>query len=211
MTGTTEFLHLPIPRLIKLRHGFRSDHVAACMPNPRTTSQEKLPVSKPLNIVGSVFVVVARMAVCFWVGGAILFVFTSVAEQTHPQFDSVVRDQLATIRFPLYYLFGWRCLGVTLIASALGAAMNACGIRKRLAVVFCLTLLSTVVAIVDYKWVYQPLQALIIPPGQARTQEFIALHDRSRTINEVHLTIALIAAVVVCLPGKPGRPDETKA
>jgi hypothetical protein len=63
-------------------------------------------------------------------------------------------------------------------------------------------LLSTAIAIADYKWVYQPLQVLITPPGQARTQQFVTLHDQSRVINEVHLTIALIAAIVICLPEK---------
>ena len=143
-----------------------------------------------------------RLAISFWVGGAILFVITSVAEQRHPQFDSLIRDQLATIRFPLYYIFGWVCLGTTLIASVIAAMLNKDCLRKRLIACFCLTLLSTAIAIADYKWVYQPLQVLITPPGQARTQQFVTLHDQSRVINEVHLTIALIAAIVICLPEK---------
>ena len=65
---------------------------------------------------------------------------------------------------------------------------------------FLLTLVSTGIAVADYKSVYLPLQELITPPGQARTQAFISLHNRSRVINEVHLTIALLAAVLLCLP-----------
>jgi hypothetical protein len=143
-----------------------------------------------------------RLAISFWVGGAILFVITSVAEQRHPQFDSLIRDQLATIRFPLYYIFGWGCLGTTLIASVIAAMLNKDCLRKRLLACCCLALISTAIAVVDYKWVYQPLQVLITPPGQARTQQFVTLHDQSRVINEVHLTIALIAAIVICLPEK---------
>jgi fucose 4-O-acetylase-like acetyltransferase len=143
-----------------------------------------------------------RLAISFWVGGAILFVITSVAEQRHPQFDSLIRDQLATIRFPLYYIFGWVCLGTTLIASVIAAMLNKDCLRKRLLACCCLALISTAIAVVDYKWVYQPLQVLITPPGQARTQQFVTLHDQSRVINEVHLTIALIAAIVICLPEK---------
>ena len=144
----------------------------------------------------------SRLAISFWVGGAILFVITSVAEQRHPQFDSLIRDQLATIRFPLYYIFGWVCLGTTLIASVIAAMLNKDCLRKRLLACCCLALISTAIAVVDYKWVYQPLQVLITPPGQARTQQFVTLHDQSRVINEVHLTIALIAAIVICLPEK---------
>ena len=143
-----------------------------------------------------------RLAISFWVGGAILFVITSVAEQRHPQFDSLIRDQLAIIRFPLYYIFGWVCLGTTLIASVIAAMLNKGCLRKRLLACCCLALISTAIAVVDYKWVYQPLQVLITPPGQARTQQFITLHEQSRLINEVHLTIALIAAIVICLPEK---------
>lgn len=152
------------------------------------------------RIFGTLTLLATRLALCFWVGGAILFVITSVAEQRFSQFDSIIRDQLATIRFPLYYLFGWGCLATSLFCSGLGALVNRGCNRKRLLVGFGLTLLSLAVAIADYKWVYQPLQKLITPPGLARTQEFITLHNQSRMINEVHLTIALIAAVIVCLP-----------
>ena len=154
-------------------------------------------------------VMATRLAISFWVGGAILFVITSVAEQRYSQFDSVIRDQLATIRFPLYYIFGWGCLGTTLIASLIAGMLNKGCLRKRLLACFCLTLISTVIAVVDYKWVYQPLQALITPPGQARTQQFMTLHEQSRLINEVHLTIALIAAIIICLPEKPHVPCKS--
>ena len=155
------------------------------------------------KIMSHLCVMMTRLAITFWVGGAILFVITSVAEQRHPLFDSLIRDQLATIRFPLYYIFGWGCLATTLLASLIAAMLNKGCLRKRLLACFFLTLLSTVIAVVDYKWVYLPLQTLITPPGQARTQQFITLHDQSRIINEVHLTIALIAAIIVCLPEKP--------
>ena len=151
----------------------------------------------------------ARLALCFWVGGAVLFVITSVAEQRHSQFDSVVRDQLATIRFPLYYLFGWICLGTAISASALGAVLSdARGLRKRLLAVCVLTVLSTAIAVVDYGWVYRPLQELITPPGRARTEQFITLHQRSRLINEVHLSLALMAAIIVSLPRKQTLPRQ---
>lgn len=152
------------------------------------------------KILASLCVMATRLAICFWVGGAILFVITSVAEQRHPQFDSLIKDQLATIRFPLYYVFGWGCLGTVLICSAIGSMLTCGCLRKRLITAFVLTLISTAVAVADFKMVYQPLQELITPPGQARTQAFLSLHNQSRIINEVHLTIALIAAVIICLP-----------
>ena len=154
------------------------------------------------RFISSFCILAARLSIGFWVGGAILFVITSVAEQRHPQFDSVIRDQLATIRFPLYYVYAWCCLGTTLGATAIGAMLSGGRLRKRMLIVFGLTLLSAIIAIADYTLVYGPLQELITPPGQARNQQFIMLHDRSRIINEVHLSIALIAAIITCLPDR---------
>lgn len=171
-------------------------------------AEKDLPVSKVSKFVSHLCVMATRLSISFWVGGAILFVITSVAEQRHSQFDSGIRDQLATIRFPLYYIFGWCCLGVTLVSSMIALVLNKGCLRKRLLACFCLTLLSTGIAIIDYKWVYLPLQVLITPPGQARTQQFMALHDQSRIINEVHLTIALVAAIIICIPEK--TPVECK-
>lgn len=147
-------------------------------------------------------VTLTRLSLCFWVGGAILYVITSVAEQRSPEFDSVIRDHLATIRFPLYYVFGWGCLGIAFVTSLVAVVTNAANLRRRMLAVLGLTFISTGIAIFDYQFVYNPLQELITPPGKARTQEFTALHDRSRIINEVHLSVALVAAVIACLPEK---------
>ena len=138
-------------------------------------------------------ILLTRMALSIWVGGAILFVITSVAEQVHPSFDSVIRDQLATIRFPHYYRFGGICLGVSLAGSLFAAVRCSGPVRKRMWIVFGLTLISTAIVVFDYMMVYEPLQTLITPPGKARTEEFLALHDRSRIVNEIHLTLALVA------------------
>ncbi len=155
-----------------------------------------------LPFLPAICTMLVRLALGFWVGGAVLFVITSVAEQTSPLFDSVARDRLATIRFPFYYLFCWICLGTALLSSILGYVCSLGCLRRRLSATAVLVVISLGIAVADYFWVYRPLQALIIPPGEARTQQFLTLHDRSRHINELHLTIALVAAVVICLPEK---------
>ena len=155
-----------------------------------------------LRFLSAICTMLVRLALGFWVGGAVLFVITSVAEQTSPLFDSVARDRLATIRFPLYYLFCWICLGTALASSIVGSVCSSGCLRNRLRAAAVLAVISLGIAVADYLWVYRPLQALIIPPGEARTQEFVTLHNRSRHINELHLTIALVAAIVICLPEK---------
>ncbi len=156
-----------------------------------------------LSFASSLAVLLTRLALSFWVGGAVLFVITSVAEQMNPAFDSVVKNQLATIRFPHYYRFGGVCLGVALAASLFATLFGYGTIRRRMIIVFLLSLVSTGIVIFDYTQIYVPLEALLIPPDKAKAPEFTTLHDRSRVVNEVHLSIALIAVLIASWPVKP--------
>jgi hypothetical protein len=151
-------------------------------------------------------VLLVRLTLAFWVGGAALFVITSVAEQRNPRFDSLIRDELATIRFPLYYQFGWACLAVAGVAALV--AMRHPSFKRRMLLVLSGIILSTGIALGDYFLVYRPLQKLIEPPGKVRTGEFVTLHNRSRVINEVHLSIALLAVVFASWPAKPSAPES---
>lgn len=143
---------------------------------------------------------VARLLLCFWIGGAVLFVITSVAEQRHPAFNSLIRDQLATIRFPLYYQFCWSTLGGSLTATLAALLTDTNCRRKQLTISAALTAISLLIAVADYTLIYQPLQRLITPPGQTRTNQFTVLHNRSRYSNETHLAIALLSAIALCAP-----------
>lgn len=143
---------------------------------------------------------ILRLALSAWVGGAALFVITSVAEQTSPLFGSVARDQLATIRFPLYYQFGFAALAISIFSGLLLLIVGRTFRRSQLLIVLTLTILSFAGAVADYVWVYRPLQQLIEPPGQVRDQQFVTLHYRSRHANEIHVTLALLAAVAACIP-----------
>ncbi len=143
-----------------------------------------------------------RLSLVAWVGGAALFVITSVAEQTASSFDSRIRDQLATIRFPLYYAFGAALLGVACLTGVGAVVLSHGCLRKRMLAALLFTVLAAAGAALDYSLVYRPLQQMIDPPGQARSQQFVILHERSRQANEVHLGLALIAATCAVLPGK---------
>lgn len=149
---------------------------------------------------------IVRLLLSAWVGGAALFVMTSVAEQRSTDFTSVMRDQLATIRFPLYYLFAL----LTLVPGTLFLVLMLLVPRvRRVRVVVLAAVLAVAscgTAAWDYFQVYRPLQQLIEPPGKARTQEFILLHERSRLINEVHVSLALLAALLTCCGRLPDSP-----
>jgi hypothetical protein len=139
------------------------------------------------------------------VGGAVLFVITSVAEQIHPGFDSTIRDQLAAIRFPLYYLCCWCCLGLHVATSLLNAWICQRHGRSRYTVAATLATIALLIAAADHHFVYQPLLKLITPPGKPRTEEFMRLHSTSRVVNQVHVGLAALAGLLVCLPLPPNH------
>lgn len=149
---------------------------------------------------------ICRFTLCAWVGGAILFVITSVHEQTFEGFGSEIKDQLALIRFPDYYVFGCIALVAGLVTGIIGLE------GKRRIAFALLTVAALALMAVDYSTIYQPLAEAIDPPGQVRTQQFIALHTQSKQINQVGVSIALLAALIACWPCQP-RPAslETQA
>ena len=154
------------------------------------------------RILHSLFLMIARLFLVAWIGGAALFVITSIAEQRSPEIDSATKDRLATVRFPLYYKFGALCLGTSIVATGIAAVTGKRENRKRLIAGLTLCLVSAGIAAYDYAEVYSPLQKAITPPGQVRGPEFITLHKQSELVNEIHVTLALLAAIVICLPNR---------
>jgi hypothetical protein len=169
--------------------------------------------SKPLTESSSsrfqqVCLAVARFSAGAWVGGAVLFVITSVAEQVHPRFDSAVRDQLAAIRFPLYYLYCWCCLGLHVATSLINAWLCRKHGHIRPAAAAGIATAALLMAIADHQFVYQPLLDQITPPGKPRTQEFIRLHNASRMVNQIHVGLAALAGMLICLPLPTATPTR---
>ena len=140
-----------------------------------------------------------RFLLAAWVGAAVLFVITSVAEQTSVKFDSVTRDQLATVRFPYYYHFGFASLIAAFFASVVAIATATSDVRRKWFVVGGLVAVAGVLMIADFQWIYRPLIDLITPAGQARTPEFESLHTWSRYANQTHVGIIMFAGIVSCL------------
>lgn len=147
------------------------------------------------SVIGLAALTVMRMATAAWVGAAVLFVLTSVAEQVFPEFNSTVRDQLATIRFPFYYAVGTLACTVALASGVLCRSLS-----PRLTAALVVVALASVVFALDYWFIYRPLQALIIPPGQPRADEFERLHRWSANVNSLHVLLMLIAAVQTAIP-----------
>lgn len=152
------------------------------------------------RLIRVIALTIARLFLLAWIGGAALFVITSIAEQRTPEFDSLTKDRLATIRFPLYYLYGAVCLSVATVATVTAVASTPKGHRKKLVAGLLLCLLAGGLTGYDYVAVYSPLQRAITPPGQVRGPDFVLLHKQSEFINEVHISISLLAAILISLP-----------
>ena len=122
--------------------------------------------TQPSSVVADFSLAALRFVVAAWVGAAILFVITSVAEQTSPNFVARTRDQLATIRFPLYYMFGFAVHGLSLLSATALRLFAPKASKGRATVLLTLVSFSSVLISYDYLNVYQPLQSSIAPPGQ---------------------------------------------
>jgi len=157
------------------------------------------------RVLNALFLTVSRLFLIAWIGGAALFVISSIAEQRTPEFDSMTKDRLATIRFPLYYAFGAVCLGIATVSIGLAIVTTQKGRRKKLVAGFLFCLLSAVAASYDYVAVYSPLQKAITPPGQVRGPDFVVLHQESALVNEIHISIAFLAAILISLPDSKSR------
>ncbi|WP_298867698.1 hypothetical protein [uncultured Gimesia sp.] len=145
--------------------------------------------------------VLIRFCLSAWVGAAVIFVITGVQDVTFKHFDSLVRDQLISLHFPVYYTIAW----VLLVGSILGCL----GIRKikeisrfRSNLIFCLVLIILGLSLIDYFWIYTPLESMITPPGSPRPAEFRSYHQASKYINSLNILLTVVAAILVNLPTK---------
>jgi uncharacterized membrane protein len=144
----------------------------------------------------------ARFLLSAWVGAAALFVINGIRLVRASVFDSAARDQIALIRFPAYYGFGFACVATALICQA-GALRRAGLPRGRALAAAACVAAALVVMLADYVWVYRPLEAMVSPPGKARPADFGAYHRASEMINTVHVGLCFVAAMLLCWPRKP--------
>ncbi|MBW3540198.1 MAG: hypothetical protein KY476_08005 [Planctomycetes bacterium] len=161
-------------------------------------------------------VMVARVALAAWVGAAGLFVATSIREVRPRQagfefeFDSRTRDRLVVLRFPMYYACGFALVGVGAAAGVAARRHPALG-RRRGSVACGLALAALATMLVDYFFVYRPLEAMILPAGGAKPASFVALHEASKWINAFDVSLCLAAALLFAWPGRTRHERESAA
>lgn len=144
---------------------------------------------------------VARLALPAWVGAATLFVINGVQQITFPGFDSIVRNQLALLRFPAYYALGFTLVACGFVGTLLARDPSQLSPRRR-RLAAALLAAALIVMLLDYRFVYSPLAAMLSPPDAPRPQNFTTYHRASEAVNTLHVGLVLCAAVVLCLPAR---------
>ncbi len=101
-----------------------------------------------------------RFCSCAWVGAAVLFVMTGVAEVRSPEFESATKNSLAALRFPYYYLVGFTLVGFALFGSWMLSIRRTSLLKGVKSLVACMTIASILMNI-DYVWVFRPLLVMM--------------------------------------------------
>lgn len=139
----------------------------------------------------------SRFAISAWVGAACIFIATTLRDVHSTTMDSVAKAELAVQRFPVYYNFAFALLGAAFV-------LGICGLIKataqRKAVTIQLLLLPLVLTVIDYLWVYRPLESMTVSVHEARPAQFVTFHTASKWINIVQVSASVAAAIAVCWP-----------
>ena len=147
---------------------------------------------------------IARFALSAWIGAAALFVVTSVREATFPAFDSLIKNQLAALRFPSYYLFGFVLVGLSFVCGTIG--LRRATSRWRWSLFVGTSGVALLLMVFDYIAIFQPLYASVTRPDGVRDHRFMELHRASTRINFADVSLCSVAAILACWPNR--KHDE---
>ncbi|QDV17031.1 hypothetical protein Pan153_16650 [Gimesia panareensis] len=147
----------------------------------------------------SLCLILTRFCLSAWVGAAVIFVINGVQDVTFQPFDSLVRDQLITLHFPIYYTVGWVLLAGAFLGS-LGIRSKQLLPRWKSNLVLGLVILTLAISLIDYFWIYQPLESMITPPGSPRPAQFRGYHQASKYVNSLNILLTFVAAILINLP-----------
>lgn len=135
---------------------------------------------------------IARLASAMWLGAALLFVITSVAEQLNPALPLPTKNLLALIRFPWFYT-----CGAILLSTALLASLAIKHPPRGVAVASVLLMAALVIMFLDYAFIFRPLREHIRAHFTERTGRFQQLHHWSEGVNTFEYLLVLIAALLL--------------
>ncbi|HSG70419.1 MAG TPA: hypothetical protein VLA12_08385 [Planctomycetaceae bacterium] len=147
----------------------------------------------------TISLMLARFCLCAWFGAATLFVVTAIAEVSHPTFDSATRDELAKLRFPQYYTFGFTLVCLGLVFGWVARKHPVLG-ERRMKVFFALTIVALLMMVADYFWIYSALVSMLAL--SARPANFHSYHKASMYINSASLALVLVSSLLISWSGR---------
>jgi hypothetical protein len=151
---------------------------------------------------------VLRFSLCAWVGAATLFVVTGVREVTMTDFDAATKNVLAATRFPAYYAFGFTLVAVA-GTSALCLILINQEVCRRKIVLLTLAVFALVVMLLDHRFIYQPLEIMMLEPEGRLDPDFFTYHKWSKYINCVSVGACLVASFVAACPIKVSTTSQS--
>lgn len=126
-----------------------------------------------------------------------MFVAITLNDILQGGLETILLDQLLLLRFPVYYVATFACLGGVWLCL-LGAVYSApARSGERRGGLWSLGLASAAcfVLVVDYGAVYLPLRDLLLPLGSPRTPAFRVYHRWSEGLNLVTFVLMLALAL----------------
>lgn len=149
--------------------------------------------------------ILLRFSLCAWIGAAALFVVTGIREVTSDLFEPATKNQLAALRFPAFYVFGFTLVGIGTVASGI-LSLNRDDFRKRVVTIFVLSTIVLAIMVGDYFWIYTPLDELMAQPDARSNPDFAKYHALSKWINFASLSLCAFAAMLSVADRQPSTP-----
>ncbi len=138
---------------------------------------------------------ILRLCISGWVGAAILFVILTVQEIRLGQFESILLDRLILIRFPIYYGFSFVMIGLASLAGGLYWVLKSPSHTVKIGI--SCVLLTLLLLIGDYVFVYSELASMLQPPGTPRPHNFHRYHLLTERLNAIAVLMGIAGAVLV--------------
>lgn len=153
-----------------------------------------------------VCLLLSRLFLTAWVGIAIFFVMVILKLRNPELFNPTALLNHPRVLFPLFYQFEFGLLGLTLVTGAIARLFGAG--RRSFQVGLLLTAAALLLAMLDYQFVYRPLESMLEQPELPR--DFARLHHLSRWINSAGVGLTAVAACLLLWPERPHRTVENE-
>ncbi|TWT59890.1 hypothetical protein [Rubinisphaera italica] len=155
------------------------------------------------------FLLILRFCISGWVGAAILFVILTVQEIRLGQFESILLDRLILIRFPIYYTFSFVMIGLASLTGSLYWILFPALRSTKIGV--SLILLTLLIMVGDYLFVYSELAAMLLPVGSPRPHNFHGYHVLTERLNALAVLMGIAGAILVNWgeASRKGEPSQS--